>query len=540
MGAGDRPHESGPSAHGDLALTTRTLDLDLQGTYDPSWAQAAFHASDKPIILVMGGWRSGKTLAVARHVVTLGFLHPGARFFAGRFKEERVNDAMAPNIVEVLNDLDRFNHRRIPPEVAEFVGCKDFETDDDHLLYRLNIPAGAHLTGEIVTMSWLLSHDVQPVDVLEGESLLVDWAKTDMTMALRFGTTIKFGHLQEVERNFGSTEYSCIWVDEASTDIDHKGFLYFIGRGTYRVKTPQKIILSTNPPDEEHWLHKEFVDESRDDRATYEIPLESNKALMVRDPTYIVGLRKNLPPDWVRRFVDGTWASLIEGEAVYGGYYRETMGEHPETIPWNLSRGPIPWVKSQPILRGWDFSTFYTGVVWDAVSSTGQLRALKAELFTGLSGSDVVKEVIRMTHERFPGAGCLDYVDPAAFSLEPSELGSCVQAMSKSGNDLNPIGGAPLWVDRREATQQLLSRHVGDGPAFLISREPDTILLQKGFAGGYHYPTDKRTGVVKRDKPEKNTLSHIMEAHEYLVTGHLFSFRTSPWRAPKRLGASYV
>lgn len=521
-------------------MTTRTLDLDLQGTYDPSWAQSPLHASDKPIILVIGGWRSGKTLAVARHLVTLGFLYPGARFFGGRFKEERVLDAMVPNILAVLSDLDRFNHRRIPPEIADFIGCRDFETDDDHLLYRLTAPIGKHLAGEVLTMADLLSLDVRPVDVLEGESLLVDWTKSDMTISLRWGTTFKFGHLQQVESNFGSTEYSCIWCDEASTDIDHKGFLYFMGRGTYQVRTPQKLILSTNPPDEDHWLHKEFVEASRDDRAVVEIPLESNKALMTRDPNYIVGLRKNLPPDWVRRFVDGTWASLIVGEAVYGGHYRESMGEHPETIAWHLGRAPIPWIKTQPILRGWDFSTFYTGVVWNAVSATGQIRALKSELFTGLSGSDVIQEVIRKTHEKFPGAGCLDYVDPAAFQTEPSELGSCVQAMSKPGNDLSPIGGAPLWVDRRDAIMQILSRHVGDGPAFVVSREPDTILLQKALAGGYHYPTDSRTGVVKRDKPEKNTLSHVMEAQEYIVTGHLFSYRTNPWKSPKRLGRSYV
>lgn len=461
--------------------------LDVWGSYKPLKRQGEIHALRDGVTtaLIMGGVGSGKTTGCAHQIVAQALSHPGSRTFCGRRTEDLCREALIPAVFAVVHDLDEHNRKVLGP-------------------------AG---------------------------SLIADWLKSEMllTLAAPQGhvTQIKFGHLQDVLVNFGSRDFSAFWIDEASTDLTLEGFRYFLGRLRHPVQVPAKMLLSTNPADEDHWLHEEFVKTNDPERVVLHLPTMENPYL----PAGYIDRLKKMPADWRRKFLEGKWGFLIEGEAVYPEF-TPSLESDGKSLPWHLSLDPIPWSYGRPILCGWDFSPVYAGVAWCTVDAAGQLQSLKSRLFTNHGADAIVRKVIALTNEWFPAATRYDYCDPAAWDRSPTDLSSCVDKMGESG--LSPMSGAHLWTERRDTMKDLLGRNHGTRPAFCVSKDSENDWVERGFAGRYFYPRTK-TGTIIRDGPSKTEHSHPMNALEYLVTGHLTHTASRlPPKRPKKLALTYA
>ena len=79
-----------------------------------------------------------------------------------------------------------------------------------------------------------------------------------------------------------------------------------------------------------------------------------------------------------------------------------------------------------------------------------------------------------------------------------------------------PIEGEQNPEIRMESVKSLLNRLVDGTPAITISHRCK--MLRKGFNGKYRFRRMKTSVEQYTDKPEKNDVSHIHDALQYLAT----------------------
>ena len=151
----------------------------------------------------------------------------------------------------------------------------------------------------------------------------------------------------------GSYEFDWAIIDEAS-EFDEHIFLTFIARLRGKVG-PRRLWLATNPPDEDHWLHRFFVRDLEKspsvavDRLVIHSSTYDNAANL--EPDYIRQL-ETYPAAWREKFLHGRWGFLMKGRPVFEGFDPQIhMGE------------PV-FDRTRTLVRGWDFGRRHPACVW--------------------------------------------------------------------------------------------------------------------------------------------------------------------------------
>jgi hypothetical protein len=329
-------------------------------------------------------------------------------------------------------------------------------------------------------------------------------------------------------KKFKSLEICGYHIDEAIEVPKEVKLMLDTRIGRYPRGWPRPLsLLTTNPPHERHWIYKDYFSEEKLEGHSgwKQKPGENEENLPVG---YYDRLRANYRnnPDWINRYIEGNWGIILEGEKVYPEFHASFHSTTEELKPQ----------KGLPIIRGYDFG-LTPACVFSQLLPDGQWIIFD-ELQEFNMGIDRFTDKVLM-HSRlhYQGFQFFDYADPQGWAPSETDERTCVQIMNSKG--IYPQPGEKSFTARREAVASYLNRVIQGKPAFLISKTKCPILYD-GLTGGYHYPKNK-DGIVTRESPVKNEMSHLQDALQY-VASRLLQFQNQ-WLAtdwePKDMAATY-
>jgi hypothetical protein len=278
------------------------------------------------------------------------------------------------------------------------------------------------------------------------------------------------------------------------------------------------IIADTNPPADDHWIHKDFEEQQFDGHKLFKQPpglLKNEDGLWVRNPNadnaahlpddYYEKLALGQSKEFIKVFCLGEYGSVGFGKLVYPEFNTDIHAvDHLDAI------------QGEGLIIDWDFGLTPACTV-QQITSRGQLLILKEYVGEGMGIRSFAENiVIPGLKKDFPYCKVsLSVGDPAGnHRSEVFEEMSCIGELNSLGiptiaaktNDLAP---------RIAALRYFLNRMIDGKPALQLDKKKCPTLY-KGFAKEYVYDRLAVAGEERyRDKPTKNMCSHPMNALEY-------------------------
>jgi len=278
------------------------------------------------------------------------------------------------------------------------------------------------------------------------------------------------------------------------------------------------IIADTNPPEDDHWIYKDFELEQFEHHKLFKQPpglIKDEDDNWVRNPSadnvahlpdnYYEMLAEGQSKEFVKVFCLGEYGSVGFGKRVY-----------PEFNPDFHTVDSLDAIQGTDLLLGWDFGLTPACVVMQ-LTPRGQLLVLKEYVGDGMgirSFADSI--VIPSLAQDFPYCKVgLSIADPAGNNRsEVVEEMSCIGELSSLGvstraartNDIDP---------RLGSVRYFLNKMVDGKPGLVLNRKNCPTLF-KGFVKDYVYARIAVGGEERyKDKPNKNMASHPMDALAY-------------------------
>jgi PBSX family phage terminase large subunit len=278
------------------------------------------------------------------------------------------------------------------------------------------------------------------------------------------------------------------------------------------------IIADTNPPEDDHWIFKDFEENSFEHHRLFKQPPglvrdENNKWV------------RNVKADNASHLPDNYYEMLAEGQSqefikvfCLGEYGAVGFGKrvYPEFNPDFHATESLSAVQGLELRIAWDFGLTPACVVMQ-LSARGQLLVLKEYVGDGMGIRSFADSIVIPGIARdFPYCKVgFSTGDPAGNSRsEVVEEMSCIGELNSLGiptvsartNDIDP---------RLGSVKYFLNKMVDGKPGLLLDRKNCPTLF-KGFVKDYVYARVAVSGEERyKDKPNKNMSSHPMDALGY-------------------------
>ncbi len=334
-------------------------------------------------------------------------------------------------------------------------------------------------------------------------------------------------------RKLKSIEATFAYINELS-EVPQAVLHHLIGRVNHRYPSQafctepywSGIIADTNPPDEDHWIYKDF---EVNPTPNYKIFYQPSGLIINPDgsfakdkegnyiantdcdnyanlsPDYYVKLAEKRSEGFIKVYCAGRYGIVESGKRVYPEYNDDI-----HSVP------RLDAIQGLPIHLGWDFGLTPACIVFQ-ITTRGQLRVLKEYLAEDMGIRTFAKNVV------LPSLP-VDFVynkigesegDPAgAAGDQIMEELSCIGELNALGIITNPANSNDVDV-RISSVRYFLNSMIDGHPAFLLSREGCPV-LRKGFVNGYHFKRLSVSGDERyQDKPNKNRFSHPHDALQY-------------------------
>jgi hypothetical protein len=334
-------------------------------------------------------------------------------------------------------------------------------------------------------------------------------------------------------RKLKSIEATFAYINELS-EVPQSVLHHLIGRVNHRY--PSKafcsepywsgIIADTNPPDEDHWINKDF---EQNPTANYKIFQQPSGLIQNQDgsfskdkhgayianpecdnyenlsPDYYVKLAEKRTEGFIKVYCGGKYGIVESGKRVYPEYNDDL-----HSVP------RLDAIQGLPIHLGWDFGLTPACIVFQ-ISPRGQARVLKEYIATDMGIRTLAKSVVLPDLPvSFPYNKIGESEgDPAgtAGDVIMEEL-SCIGELNQLGIKTNAATSNDIDV-RIGSVRYFLNSMIDGQPAFLLSRE-GCPMLRKGFINGYVFKRLSVTGDERyQDKPNKNKFSHPHDGLQY-------------------------
>ncbi len=278
------------------------------------------------------------------------------------------------------------------------------------------------------------------------------------------------------------------------------------------------IIADTNPPEDDHWIFKDFEENAFPNHKLFKQPpglIKNDDGKWVRNPNadnaghlpdnYYEMLAEGQTREFVKVFCLGEYGSVGFGKRVY-----------PEFNPDFHAVESLEAVQGETLILGWDFGLTPACVVMQ-ISPRGQLLVLKEYVADGMgirSFADSI--VIPSLLKDFPYCKVgLSIADPAGNNRsEVIEEMSCIGELTSLG--ISTQGARTNDIDPRlGSVRYFLNKMIDGKPGLLLDRRNCPTLF-KGFVKDYVYARVAVSGEERyKDKPNKNMASHPMDALGY-------------------------
>lgn len=277
------------------------------------------------------------------------------------------------------------------------------------------------------------------------------------------------------------------------------------------------IIADTNPPEDDHWIYKDFEENKFDHHVLFKQPpglLKSN-GKWVRNPdadnsshlpsNYYEMLAEGQSQEFIKVFCLGEYGSVGFGKRVY-----------PEFNPDFHALDSVPCVQGLNLILGWDFGLTPACVVIQ-LTTRGQLLILKEYLGDGLGIRSFAESVvIPALSKDFPYCKVgMSIGDPAGNARnEIIEEMSCIGELTSLG--IPTTSARTNDIDARlGSVRYFLNKMVDGKPGLMLDRRNCPVLF-KGFVKDYVFARVAVSGEERyKDKPNKNMASHPMDALGY-------------------------
>lgn len=278
------------------------------------------------------------------------------------------------------------------------------------------------------------------------------------------------------------------------------------------------IIADTNPPEDDHWIFKDFEENSFEHHRLLKQPsglIKNDDNKWVRNPdadnashlpdNYYEMLAEGQSQEFVKVFCLGEYGSVGFGKRVF-----------PEFNPDFHAVDHLDAIQGQQLLICWDFGLTPACVVLQ-LSARGQLFCLKEYVGDGMGIRSFAENIVIPGIARdFPYCKVGTSVgDPAGNSRsEVVEEMSCIGELNSLGiptisartNDIDP---------RLGSVKYFLNKMIDGKPGFILDKKKCSTLF-KGFVKDYVFARIAVSGEERyKDKPNKNMASHPMDALGY-------------------------
>jgi hypothetical protein len=301
-----------------------------------------------------------------------------------------------------------------------------------------------------------------------------------------------------------------VYVDQAE-ELPADVYQELVGRLS-QSGYPHQLLLTPNPPDEGHWLAREFPEDNRiAGRHYYSVPVYANAHNL--PPEAIAGLEAAYPPAHPkhRSAVLGLRGLNVVGEPVYGHAFRRDLHVRPLV--------PDPQL---PLLESIDYGKHHPCVVWAQYTPLGALHVLGGILGQDLYLEDFAPLVLQYRQQWFPRtAGVMTCCDPAG-SHDNS------QGIRLNGVQvLKTHGLHPRWRDNSNAPDVRLA---------MVERL--AALMRKRTAGGEAFGVAADARWLRIAPSRVVPHAFVADALEagYVWDEHMVSVGSKQVRRPKKDG----
>lgn len=331
------------------------------------------------------------------------------------------------------------------------------------------------------------------------EPAIIRWNKTDRELLIRTQgnkpSLIHFGPLDELGR-YKSLELGWFGVDEAD-QMTEDMWLTLCGR--LRLKGVRyAAMLATNPTSTRHWIYKRFVESPPQGYEVFRSKTLDNAKYL--PDGYVDQLKNNYPEDWQRRYLEGEFGVIQEGDPVFPDFKPTTHSRLTKHIP------------GRTIMRGWDFGYHHPCVVFAEFDDLQRLRVLRTVLGEDEDLEDsFAPRIIRYSNDQFLGAKFEDFCDPSG-----------VQKKDSGKPSISILNNLRIYPRFRQARveervmelRKLMRLQIEGEPAFQI--DPTNHYLIEGFLGGYQYGK-KKEGEVSDEPKKDGFFDHGQDALGYII-----------------------
>lgn len=334
-------------------------------------------------------------------------------------------------------------------------------------------------------------------------------------------------------RKIKSLELTGVYLNELS-ELPQNVLSHFKGRVNGRYPSRSfcassywsGIIFDTNPPDEDHWIYKDFEEQNIDGYRVFhqptglvenaeKEPIKSNDGKYTQNTVcdnhehlsgdYYPKLALGQSLGFIKVFCQGRYGLVESGKRVY-----------PEFNSDLHAVDGLEAIQGLPIHLCWDFGLTPACVVFQ-ITPRGAVHVLKEYTVEQMGIRNFARSIV------LPSLP-LDFVynkvgeseaDPAGMAGDQimEEL-SCIGELNSLGIKTN--AASTNDPDTRIAAVRFFLNTMIDGkPGFLIDRKRCPILY-KGFVNGYQFRRMNVSGEVRyHEKPDKNKFSHPHDALQY-------------------------
>ena len=278
------------------------------------------------------------------------------------------------------------------------------------------------------------------------------------------------------------------------------------------------IIADTNPPEEDHWIFKDFEESATENHILFKQPpglIKDSHDKWKRNPN--ADNIDNLPNHYYENLASGQSLEFIKvfclGEYGTVGFDKRVF---PEFNPDLHAVEHLEAIQGQGLILGWDFGLTPACVVLQ-LSARGQLLILKEYVSDNMGIRTFVESiVIPSLRQDFPYCKIATSVaDPAGNARDQIiEEMSCIGELNSLGIDTMSARTNTL-EPRLSAVRYFLNRMTDGKPTLLLDKRNCPTLF-KGFVKKYVYARIAVSGEERyKDVPTKNMASHPMDALGY-------------------------
>lgn len=327
------------------------------------------------------------------------------------------------------------------------------------------------------------------------EEVVYTYYRKQLRLVFRNGSQI-IGRSLDDPKKYASLNLGFFYIDEG-IEATEQDFLTLCGRLRLDKVKQHKGFITTNPPTIDHWIYKYFVEKQDPNYKLIRASTYDNPYL---PKDYVENLQKEYPESWVKRYLEGEFGYVLQGDPVFP-VFKESL--HVDNN--------ITYVPNTVLIRGWDFGWHHPAVVFLQIQND-KVVVLDEYMGTKIYLYDFVPQILEYTNSHFPHAQVKDYCDPSGIARSDKSEKTSIDIL-RSYN-IYPLFKKSEIQEGIEWINRLLSTLAKDGKPMLRVSPKCKILIQ-ALLGGYCY--QKRENKSEPVPMKDGYYEHIVDALRYAI-----------------------